>query len=276
VHHKENVLEHVIVEKARFGSGMGAKIEIDVWKDNSNMNLAQWVDTHESILGCTSQDLKEKTVSVQNVDAFWIDTEGVQAYNSKKVFFKYGNKVFRISYLEKDQGAANEVFQHMLDNFEFTVYTSSILQLSDDEKPDSDRKVYAKYCGKQADTCICGADNLFPCCSNGGNCTWWAWQKACCVWGYDVGTSGNAWEWLGQAQATGHTYSTTPEVDTIAYMGRKERYAPLGHVAWVIGIEDDGSVKVSEMNCWGNWDVQEKIYPREGFYAFDYYIHRKQ
>ena len=41
----------------------------------------------------------------------------------------------------------------------------------------------AYQCGDQTDDCQCNANNPFPCCDNGGNCTWWAWEDACCTWG---------------------------------------------------------------------------------------------
>ena len=38
------------------------------------------------------------------------------------------------------------------------------------------RAVY--QCGDQVDSCQCGAPNPYPCCDNGGNCTWMAWENA--------------------------------------------------------------------------------------------------
>jgi hypothetical protein len=56
-------------------------------------------------------------------------------------------------------------------------------------------------CGDQKDDCTCGTSNPYPCCDNGGNCTWWAWEAACCNWQIALPGWGDANQWAGNATA---------------------------------------------------------------------------
>ena len=115
--------------------------------------------------------------------------------------------------------------------------------LSEDEAIKSEEKVYS--CGGYDDTCICGANNPYPCCANGGNCTWWAWHEMCCNWGYAAGGWGNANTWATNAAAAGHTVTSTPTVGSIAVDSLTQ---PYGHVVYVTGVSGS-NITVREMNC---------------------------
>jgi len=100
-------------------------------------------------------------------------------------------------------------------------------------------------CGDKKDDCKCGGNNPYPCCDNGSNCTWWAWESACCNWGVALPGWGNANTWGKYASQNGnYEVHGNPIVGSIA-TSTKGKY---GHVAWVIGV-NGGSVTVSEMNC---------------------------
>lgn len=102
-------------------------------------------------------------------------------------------------------------------------------------------------CGNQKDTCKCGKNNPYPCCDNGSNCTWWAWNEACCNWNYGLPGWGNANTWASYASKhPDFIVQGTPVVGSIA-TSTKGKY---GHVAWVIGV-GNGTVTVREMNCCG-------------------------
>lgn len=102
-------------------------------------------------------------------------------------------------------------------------------------------------CGNQKDTCKCGKNNPYPCCDNGSNCTWWAWNEACCNWGIGLPGWGNANTWASYAkQNSNFVVQGSPVVGSIA-TSTKGTY---GHVAWVIGV-GNGTVTVREMNCCG-------------------------
>jgi surface antigen len=107
-------------------------------------------------------------------------------------------------------------------------------------------------CGPDKDLCQCGMNNPYPCCSNGGNCTWWAWDRACCGWAKGLPGWGNANQWAGNAKAhPSYKVLTYPVVGSIA-----NRVAgTYGHVAWVTAVSGS-NVTVTEQNCWGGWGHQ--------------------
>ena len=88
-------------------------------------------------------------------------------------------------------------------------------------------------CGNEQDTCQCGANNPYPCCSNGGNCTWMAWHNACCDWVVGLPGWGNANTWAPNAQAhPDYNVVANPVVGSIACTDS----GFYGHVAWVVAI----------------------------------------
>lgn len=103
----------------------------------------------------------------------------------------------------------------------------------------------ATTCGAFSDT-----GNIYPCCSNGGNCTWWVWYQAQINWGVNLPNWGFAYDWWNNARSSnstgGYTGSPIPAVSTIAV---NPTFNGTGHVAWVTQVNSDGSVLVSEMNC---------------------------
>ncbi len=111
-------------------------------------------------------------------------------------------------------------------------------------------------CGDQSDTCQCGANNPFPCCDNGGNCTWWAWQAACCNWGVSVPMLGNANTWAGVA-ASDPNYTVLPNPVPNSIGCRAS--GSYGHVVWVTAV-DGSTISVTEMNCWGNYGMRTATY----------------
>ncbi len=102
-------------------------------------------------------------------------------------------------------------------------------------------------CGGQKDNCKCGKSNPYPCCSNGGNCTWWAWQAACCSWKVGPPSWGNANQWAGNAKANSwYEVRKSPVAGSIAVRVS----GSYGHVAWVTKVSGS-KITVSEMACWG-------------------------
>ena len=113
-------------------------------------------------------------------------------------------------------------------------------------------------CGGQQDTCQCGANNPYPCCDNGGNCTWWAWHSACCNWAYGLPGWGNANTWAGNADAhPDFQVLPSPVVGSIA----ARNTGTWGHVAWVTAVNGN-SITVTEENCCGscNWGMRTWTY----------------
>jgi photosystem II stability/assembly factor-like uncharacterized protein/surface antigen len=102
-----------------------------------------------------------------------------------------------------------------------------------------------------ADNCggVSSPGNPFPCCPNGGNCTWWAWHKAKSIWGVDFPAKGNALSWADVARSNGYLVTSTPAINTIAVNTTQTADGVVyGHVAWVEEISGD-KLRVSEMNC---------------------------
>ena len=102
-------------------------------------------------------------------------------------------------------------------------------------------------CGGYADTCLCGANNPYPCCDNNGNCTWYAWHSMCCNWGVGPGNWGNANQWRGNSSARGFWVRGCgdPAGGTIA----NRVSGQYGHVAWTTGVLGNGQVHVEEQSC---------------------------
>ncbi len=129
-------------------------------------------------------------------------------------------------------------------------------------------------CGPEKDDCQCGANNPFPCCDNGGNCTWWGWEAACCNWGNVWGTGHvvhrDAKYWLDEARAAGWPTGTVPVAGSIFV--RTTGGNGHGHVGWVYKVYPDGSFDSSEMSCWGWYGV--KKYHHNAGYA-DGFIYKK-
>jgi hypothetical protein len=116
-------------------------------------------------------------------------------------------------------------------------------------------------CGPDKDDCKCGMDQPYPCCSNGGNCTWWAWEQACCHWAVGLPGWGNANQWAGNAK-TNPKYDvlSSPVVGSIAVRVS----GSYGHVAWVTAV-NGSKITVTEQNCWGGWGHQTSTYSASYF-----------
>lgn len=95
------------------------------------------------------------------------------------------------------------------------------------------------------------AGNPYYCCSNGGNCTWWAWRQAKNAWGDFPTWTGNAKDWARVLGASPYNYpvSSTPAVGTIACNTTASADGVVnGHVAWVTGIVGN-TVYFNDMDC---------------------------
>ena len=100
-------------------------------------------------------------------------------------------------------------------------------------------------CGNQTHQNACGKANIYPCCPNGGNCTWWAWESVCRSWNVGLVNWGNANTWAGHANLDpNYDILGSPVVGSIA----TSTLGKFGHVAWVTGFSGS-SVTVTEENC---------------------------
>jgi surface antigen len=90
-----------------------------------------------------------------------------------------------------------------------------------------------------------------------GYCTFDAAEQAHNEWGIYPPWYGDAGDWIDGARASGWNISSVPQVDTIMVLPRNDQGSgALGHVAWVLGIENDGTtVDVRSMNWVGRGRV---------------------
>ncbi|MBK7865466.1 MAG: CHAP domain-containing protein [Archangiaceae bacterium] len=101
------------------------------------------------------------------------------------------------------------------------------------------------FCGNTQHVDTCGRPvNIYPCCPNGSNCTWWAWEMTCRNWHIGLVNWGNANTWASHARVDPRFVLTGPQAGTIA----TSTLGNYGHVAWVIGTTG-GTVTVTEQNC---------------------------
>ena len=102
-------------------------------------------------------------------------------------------------------------------------------------------------CGGEVHQAECGGGNIYPCCDNGGNCTWWAWESVCRSWHVALVNWGNANTWAGHADVDpNYDVLSYPVVGSIA----TRDLGTYGHVAWVVGVNGN-TVTVTEENCCG-------------------------
>ena len=112
-------------------------------------------------------------------------------------------------------------------------------------------------CGDTQDTCQCGASNPYPCCDNGGNCTWYAWNAACCSQGVGLPSWGNANQWTGHARANAsYAVHANPVVNAVSCRD----IGTYGHVAFVTALTGGGNIRVNEQNCWGGYGMRSHDY----------------
>jgi surface antigen len=90
-----------------------------------------------------------------------------------------------------------------------------------------------------------------------GYCTFDAADQAYAAWGIYPPWYADAGDWVDGARASGWHVTSTPESNAIMVLPRGvQGSGALGHVAWVLRIEDDGTtVDVRSMNWTGRGRV---------------------
>jgi MYXO-CTERM domain-containing protein len=129
-----------------------------------------------------------------------------------------------------------------LRNFVRGIFVVAIFFAAGSFAPSADA---AFSCGGQSHQNACGnATNIYPCCPNGGNCTWWAWEEICRNWGISLPNWGNANTWATHARVDPRfDLLGGPVVNSVGTATPRS-----GHVAWVVGA-GGGGVTVTEENC---------------------------
>ena len=76
-------------------------------------------------------------------------------------------------------------------------------------------------------------------------CTWYAWQQVSDNQGIALPAWGNGGSWYGNAAASGYATGSTPAAGSIACWSAYNS-PPYGHVAYVTGVNGDGSFNIVE------------------------------
>jgi hypothetical protein len=251
----------LIEEHAQLFSKSRAVISIDIERVPETLELREWFDTHAEQFDVLPANVKSATVTTQELPAlmFSYRSESGQSYDADYVIFKHNSFIFRISYLKADNGASESVFKHVLSTIELSRVSTQSFSIAEPGSEESPILVYS--CGSHNDDCLCGASNPYPCCTNGGNCTWWAWDRACCNW--DVALPSpwrDAKYWADDLAGNGYYVSSTPAANTIAC----REIGTWGHVAYVQSVSGS-TVTVSEMGCDGWYNDRINTYDASYF-----------
>lgn len=118
---------------------------------------------------------------------------------------------------------------------------------------------------------ITSVGDPYPCCSNNGNCTFYAWAMAKKYWGFNLPAWGNASNWLTSARNAGYPIWSLPPANSIGV--NTTALGGLGHVAWVIRPDIlRGTVDVAEQICCPTCagGVQYRTRPMSYFSGFIY------
>lgn len=113
-------------------------------------------------------------------------------------------------------------------------------------------------CCDETDEC----KNGYPCCTNSGNCTWYCEKR---IYGdNNFPQYGDGYNWMQSANFKPNTSDRYPTGGTIPEAGAIMVFESswnngTGHVAYVTGIKDDGSIDVEEQNC-GYTCTQDETY----------------
>lgn len=257
----------VISESVALLSPDGGQMALDVWTSPSESRIRDWIDAHLDVLaleGAIEESLS-KPSGLVDIVTYFCASGGEQVYDTYESYFMSNDRVYRLSYTHSDEGTAQSAYLGIINTFSFTQDSGKFLS---DERvlPPADQpaeKVHS--CGGFTDSCLCGSSNPYPCCDNNSNCTWWAWNMACCNWGTSLPSPWRHAKYWVQVLNGQHGYpvSTTPSVNTIAV----RNLGTYGHVAWVTAVNGN-LVTVSEQSCnYGPGGVRTQVYQSSYFNA---------
>ncbi|HEY5267996.1 MAG TPA: CHAP domain-containing protein [Candidatus Saccharimonadales bacterium] len=85
-------------------------------------------------------------------------------------------------------------------------------------------------------------------------------------WGYEG--EGNAYQWINDAEAAGYSVSRTPQAGDVAILPATSG-SPLGHAMYVMGVNSNGTINVSEYNAKVAYGFDEALNINPAYY---YYI----
>ncbi len=109
----------VIKRRVVFRSRTLAEIVVDVWDCPAGMDLFTWIDRNRDfVLYSDAVWQGVRFVGVRKHTAIVATTRGGQAPDKDLVIFQAGNLVYRVMYVDTDNGASRESFLAALAGFE--------------------------------------------------------------------------------------------------------------------------------------------------------------
>lgn len=110
-----------------------------------------------------------------------------------------------------------------------------------------------------------------------GQCTFWAYEKRPDI--YDGSSHSVSWDalhWADNARAAGFPVNGSPQVgDIVVFQPGHQGAFGTGHLAYVEGVNPDGSFSVTEMNANGNPTVTSSTRPSAAGDPGIQFIHRR-
>lgn len=150
--------------------------------------------------------------------------QSTQSYNSYNNYNNYRTNNQTQSYNSNNRGGLGANYSTSDRNVKVTTQSAPTQKSSSNAS--------AAFAGQTS-----SGSNLYT----SGQCTYYVYDK---VGGKISSTWGNANNWANAAASSGYTVNNTPKQGAIMQTSQ----GAFGHVAYVENVNNDGSVKVSEMN----------------------------
>lgn len=97
----------------------GPEVTVDVWVDPSQPGVAAFFEAHLSFMRDGETSLASVVVSKQRAAGMLLaQPRSGQSFGRKAAVFAVGDRVFRITCLDKDDERARKVFEHLLETFD--------------------------------------------------------------------------------------------------------------------------------------------------------------
>ena len=265
------------IEEQVLLKGPNTAIYIEVWHNRTSLNLLEWLrEMDHPVIQPATLIPAEFNSRIAGESAIYIQYPSDPLVPDRRTaVLQRGQKVFQLLHVAPGNysGEDVQVYEHVLATFEFegTEETTDVmpnigkgLEIHSEQAPCKDDRVCCN--NTYPENCW----SVFPCCGDKpgvveGNCTWWGIHERPDLCGV---VTGHAFEWDDQAANKGFDVGPVPLEGAIAVF-----HAPAygigwhGHVAYVTGVNDDGTFDVTHMN-WGdnkcNTDLPRGVFGPDG------------
>lgn len=231
--------EEYIIQKRHFLQKNKSILAIDLWNISESVTIDDWLQEYSYYLNIVDSQSSASTFKYSNkVLKIFFQEYPQYNYDEISIYWEEGSKVYRVLYISRDNHLyIKEVRELLLSlrdqkgNVIFESLPDAFRNIEGNEKREADSQDCCGYHDPNP--------NYFSC-YGCGNCTWWSLYSRPDLNGV---VTGNASQWLSQAQGAGRPTGSTPEVDSICC---DNDFGGYGHVSYVIQVVGDGA-KVTEM-----------------------------